>query len=94
MINAKEAKMKASNAKDVKKLRKRVEDKINESIEDGFFHAGMSVNEYTKIVVDIVFEELVGLGYKVTYEPAQPAPLGCPADQWFSNDYLKISWGD
>ena len=94
MISAREANKKASNAKDVKKLREKVENELNKSIDNGFYHVGLVVSNYNSDVIQIVCDELISLGYDVVYEPAKPIPPGCPADQWHSSDYLKISWED
>lgn len=92
MISAKEARAKAFNAGNIKELRKMMEDSINRAVEDGSFNVCETVTKYPKAAIDVVFNELVGLGYIVEFSPSKPIPAGCPSDQWYSEDYLKVSW--
>lgn len=94
MINAKEAKRKATLNGEMKKEMVKIEKDIERAIERGQFSTSISTRGYEKEVAEYILAELAELGYKATYDPPKPLPLGCRSDQWDFYGYLKVSWED
>ena len=96
MINAKEAQRKTLLATKAKKMMEKIEKAILYAIDRrGESETNIEVSGVAdeEIVKDVIIPELISLGYKAEFIPAEPKPAQCPSDQWFSYAYLHISWG-
>lgn len=93
MINAEEARRKTIINTKAKELISIIERFINNAIKHGIMNTSVPLSDsYKRDIIDAVVNELKSLGYHAKYEKAKPIPPGCPSDQWYSEDCLKISW--
>jgi hypothetical protein len=93
MIKAEEAWRKSVLHKELKWAMDEIEKNILKNIERGKFDVNVPCSDSIKSeLLEVLLKELYELGYKAEYIKAKPLPCGCPPDQWYSEDYLHISW--
>lgn len=87
MINVIEANRKMLINRKCKDLMDKIEQAVEKAIGDGCCAIAIDLDsELDKEIIDVLCEELIGLGYRVEYVPAKSS------DQWDHTSYIRIDW--
>ena len=89
MIDANKAYELAKHSNEINKIKRDIENAVNQAIKDGLFECEVNINADTKpFVREEIIEWLIPLGYFVEMSRY----INCPIDQMDYRNFIKISW--
>ena len=92
MIDANKAYELTKHSNEINKIKRDIENAVNQAIKDGLFECEVNINADTKSSVrEEIIEWLIPLGYFVEM-PKYKSQFGCPSDQMDYWNAIKISW--